>query len=236
MYFGSCTKCVAPVSLISYQFTISTNHNFTSLVSGIWISSAVISSPLLYGYGTYDLFEGWFTTNKKPQSLCSLTGWPRSARESWLIIQALVTYVFPFIVIVVAHFFIIRKLRKTRQNLYAPTVTSVSETITTTELTTATTTATSSAAIIASAGDTATAAASASTTLTTTSVYAQQLEAQNRIKDAKSANRDLRITKVLIGMTVWFVVCWTPWTVGRILSPFLYEGDYFFSYYPFYFF
>ena len=163
----------------------------------------MISSPLFYGYGTKDdIFEG--ATPNGTRSLCSISEWPVSAQKSWPSLQALVTYVLPFIVIVVAHFFIIRKLRKTRRKLKAP------ETITRTETTTAL------------AGETS----------TTTSDYAHQLEAKNRIKDAKSANRDLKITKVLIGMTVWFVLCWTPWTVGRILSPFIYAGEYFISYYP----
>ena len=183
------------------------------------MSSAIISLPLFYGYSTRDdIFEG--ATPNSTRSLCSISEWPLSAQKSWPSIQALVTYVLPFIVIVVAHIFIIRKLQKNRRKLQAQTTTTTSAGSTTTAA--------------ASTGDTATATASTSTTSTTTSVYAQKLEAENRIKDAKSANRDLKITKVLIGMIVWFVVCWTPWTVGRILAPFLYEGDYyhFNSYHP----
>ena len=160
--------------------------------------------PLFYAYGTRDdIFEG--ATPNSTRSLCSILEWPLSAQKNWPSIHALLTYVFPFTVIVVAHFFIIRKLRKIRRNLQAPTAKTSVEVIATT---------------IASSS--------------TTSVYAQQLEAQNRIKDAKSANRDLKIIKVLIGMTLWFVLCWTPWTVGRILSPFIHAGDYLFSYYPLY--
>ena len=174
----------------------------TFLILGIWTSSAVISLPLFYGYGTSDdIFEG--ATPNRTRSICRVSDWPVSAEKSWHSIHALVTYVLPFIVIVVAHIFIIRKLRKTREKLYAPTVTTASTTAS------------------AIATTTTSAAATTSTISTIRSVYVQQLEDENRIKDAKSANLDLKITKVLVSMTVWFVICWTPWTLGRILRPFI---------------
>ena len=205
--FAFCVDGFQSENLRGVQTTI------TFLISGIWISSAVTSSPSFYRYGTYDKYEG-ATPNSK-RSLCSHSNWPVSARKSWPSIQALVTYVIPFIIIVVVHTFIIRKLRKNRRNLQPPKTTTSTGAIATT---------------IASAGATTTTTALAGATATTSSVYAQQLDAKNRIKAAKSANRDLKITKVLISMTGWFVLCWTPLTVGHILSPFINAGDHFFCF------
>ena len=143
--------------------------------TAIWLLSIIVQSPLLYATGT--LVEPTTTTSNNctiilnsTQKFCMWT-WSEEAHISWIPIQTIFVYIFPFLTIAISHFFIIRKLKdrirrveKTYKGYQSSALTSTAR-------------------------------------ITTTSViqsYSQQGESNKYLKEIKTAERNLKIIKLLV--------------------------------------
>jgi len=157
---------------------------------GIWVASAIVLSPLFYGYGVYEnrstLSMESTGSQNKTKIECRILNWPKSAQLAWHHIQILVTYLLPFAIIITAHSLIIWRLRQSHATALR---------------------------LEAARGVT-----SSTPREEETATTSKMVRDREDIKSARKTARNLKIIKLLVCITVVFFFCYTPGTIFRIVD------------------